>query len=383
MNENNSMAYTPNDSMPSDSPQNYSVYTQDGAAQANAAQTDMAQNNAAQTDTAQNNTAQTDLVQNNATQTDTAQDNAPDHAVSLQKPDTPDRPAQDTYPQDHSVQNIYPQNTPDHEQGSRAQNGTAPNDQVCTPNGNIQSSPGAAAVYSNLPLLQLNDLCKRYPGMGTYMSVFHMNLIIPRGRIIGLLGPNGCGKTTLIKMINGLLTPTSGTVLINGMEPCPATKKIISYLPERTYLDNSMKVSQMVSYFADFYEDFPPEKAYAMLGALGISSDARLKTLSKGTKEKVQLILVMSRQADLYILDEPIAGVDPAARDYILRTIITNYNPNSTIILSTHLISDIENVLDDVIFMKNGSLMLYTSVDSIRSQMGKSVDTYFREVYAC
>lgn len=383
VNENNSMAYTPNDSMPSDSPQNYSVYTQDGAAQANAAQTDMAQNNAAQTDTAQNNTAQTDLVQNNATQTDTAQDNAPDHAVSLQKPDTPDKPAQDTYPQDHSVQNIYPQNTPDHEQGSRAQNGTAPNDQVCTPNGNIQSSPGAAAVYSNLPLLQLNDLCKRYPGMGTYMSVFHMNLIIPRGRIIGLLGPNGCGKTTLIKMINGLLTPTSGTVLINGMEPCPATKKIISYLPERTYLDNSMKVSQMVSYFADFYEDFSPEKAYAMLGALGISSDARLKTLSKGTKEKVQLILVMSRQADLYILDEPIAGVDPAARDYILRTIITNYNPNSTIILSTHLISDIENVLDDVIFMKNGSLMLYTSVDSIRSQMGKSVDTYFREVYAC
>lgn len=383
MNENNSMAYTPNDSMPSDSPQNYSVYTQDSAAQANAAQTDMAQNNAAQTDTAQNNTAQTDLVQNNATQTDTAQDNAPDHAVSLQKPDTPDKPAQDTYPQDHSVQNIYPQNSPDHEQGSRAQNGTAPNDQVCTPNGNIQSSPGAAAVYSNLPLLQLNDLCKRYPGMGTYMSVFHMNLIIPRGRIIGLLGPNGCGKTTLIKMINGLLTPTSGTVLINGMEPCPATKKIISYLPERTYLDNSMKVSQMVSYFADFYEDFSPEKAYAMLGALGISSDARLKTLSKGTKEKVQLILVMSRQADLYILDEPIAGVDPAARDYILRTIITNYNPNSTIILSTHLISDIENVLDDVIFMKNGSLMLYTSVDSIRSQMGKSVDTYFREVYAC
>ncbi len=373
----------PNDSMPSDSPQNYSVYTQDGAAQANAAQTDMAQNNAAQADTAQNNAAQTDTVQNNATQTDTAQDNAPDHAVSLQKPDTPDKPAQDTYPQDHSVQNIYPQNTPDHEQGSRAQNGTAPNDQVCTPNGNIQSSPGAAAVYSNLPLLQLNDLCKRYPGMGTYMSVFHMNLIIPRGRIIGLLGPNGCGKTTLIKMINGLLTPTSGTVLINGMEPCPATKKIISYLPERTYLDNSMKVSQMVSYFADFYEDFSPEKAYAMLGALGISSDARLKTLSKGTKEKVQLILVMSRQADLYILDEPIAGVDPAARDYILRTIITNYNPNSTIILSTHLISDIENVLDDVIFMKNGSLMLYTSVDSIRSQMGKSVDTYFREVYAC
>lgn len=235
----------------------------------------------------------------------------------------------------------------------------------------------------NTPLLQLNDLCKRYPGMGNYMSVFHMNLTILRGRIIGLLGPNGCGKTTLIKMINGLLAPTSGTVLINGMEPCPATKKVISYLPERTYLDNGMKVSQMVEYFADFYEDFSTEKAYHMLEALGISSSARLKTLSKGTKEKVQLILVMSRQADLYILDEPIAGVDPAARDYILRTIITNYNPGSTIILSTHLISDIENILDDVIFMKNGSLMLYTSVDSIRSQMGKSVDTYFREVYAC
>ncbi|MDE7324412.1 MAG: ABC transporter ATP-binding protein [Lachnospiraceae bacterium] len=233
------------------------------------------------------------------------------------------------------------------------------------------------------PLLQLNDLCKRYPGMGSYMSVFHMNLIIPRGRIIGLLGPNGCGKSTLIKMINGLLTPTSGNVLINGLNPCAATKKIISYLPERTYLDNSMKVSQMVGYFADFYEDFSTEKAFQMLSALGINTEARLKTLSKGTKEKVQLILVMSRHADLYILDEPIAGVDPAARDYILRTIITNYNPGSTILLSTHLISDIENILDDVIFMKNGSLMLYTSVDSIRSQMGKSVDTYFREVYAC
>ncbi|MDE6619087.1 MAG: ABC transporter ATP-binding protein [Lachnospiraceae bacterium] len=238
-------------------------------------------------------------------------------------------------------------------------------------------------MFPKAPLLQLNDLCKQYPGMGSYMSVFHMNLIIPRGRIIGLLGPNGCGKTTLIKMINGLLTPTSGNVLINGMEPCPATKKVISYLPERTYLDNGMKVSQMVEYFADFYEDFSTEKAYGMLNALGISSDAHLKTLSKGTKEKVQLILVMSRQADLYILDEPIAGVDPAARDYILRTIITNYNPGSTVILSTHLISDIENILDDVIFMKNGSLMLYTSVDSIRSQLGKSVDTYFREVYAC
>lgn len=243
-------------------------------------------------------------------------------------------------------------------------------------------------IYANnalpsAPLLELNDLCKRYPGMGSYMSVFHMSIIIPRGRIIGLLGPNGCGKTTLIKMINGILTPTSGSVLINGMNPCAETKRVISYLPERTYLDNSMKVFQMVEYFADFYEDFSRDKAYQMLNALGINIEASLKTLSKGTKEKVQLILVMSRNAELYILDEPIAGVDPAARDYILRTIITNYNPGSTIIISTHLISDIENILNDVIFMKNGSIMLYTSVDSIRRQMGKSIDTYFREVYAC
>lgn len=236
---------------------------------------------------------------------------------------------------------------------------------------------------SDVPLLRIDDLCKRYPGMGSYMSVFHMNLVIPRGRIVGLLGPNGCGKSTLIKMINGLLAPTSGSVFINGMEPCPETKRVISYLPERTYLDNSMKVRQMIEYFTDFYADFVPEKAFQMLGELGINMEARLKTLSKGTREKVQLILVMSRQADLYILDEPIAGVDPAARDYILRTIITGYNPGSTILLSTHLISDIENILDDVIFMKNGSLMLYTSVESIRGGMGKSVDTYFREVYAC
>lgn len=236
---------------------------------------------------------------------------------------------------------------------------------------------------ANMPLLQVNDLCKKYPGVGEYMAVYHMSFIIPRGRIIGLLGPNGCGKSTLIKMINGLLAPTSGSIFINGLAPSSDTKKVISYLPERTYLDNSLKVYEMVNYFADFYADFSTEKAYNMLNALGIDSNARLKTLSKGTKEKVQLILVMSRQADLYILDEPIAGVDPAARDYILRTIISNYNENAAILLSTHLISDVENVLDDVIFMKNGSLMLYTSVEQIRGQMGKSVDTYFREVYAC
>lgn len=344
VNENNSMAYTQNDAAASDNTQNNSVY------------------------------AQNDPVQENPT---SAQEKDP---VSLQKDNLASLSVQNAsiYPQNENIPNSYPQNNPVFTQHTAVQDNP-----VFTQHEHTQNNPAVTMTYNNTPLLQLNDLCKRYPGMGTYMSVFHMNLIIPRGRIVGLLGPNGCGKTTLIKMINGLLAPTCGNVLINGMEPCPATKKVVSYLPERTYLDNSMKVSQMVSYFADFYEDFSTEKAYGMLGALGISSDARLKTLSKGTKEKVQLILVMSRQADLYILDEPIAGVDPAARDYILRTIITNYNPGSTIILSTHLISDIENILDDVIFMKNGSLMLYTSVDSIRSQMGKSVDTYFREVYAC
>ena len=215
------------------------------------------------------------------------------------------------------------------------------------------------------------------------MAVYHMNLSIPRGKIIGLLGPNGCGKTTLIKMINGLLAPSCGTVTINGYAPGIETKKIVSYLPERTYLQSNMRIREMISYFKDFYEDFNEDRAYGMLSSLDIDPDARLKTLSKGTKEKVQLILVMSREAELYILDEPIAGVDPAARDFILRTIITNYNENATILLSTHLITDIENILDEVIFMKNGSLLLHTSADAIREKQGKSIDTYFREVYAC
>jgi len=201
-------------------------------------------------------------------------------------------------------------------------------------NNNIPKDP--VYVNANTPLLQLNDLCKCYPGMGTYMSVFHMNLIIPRGRIIGLLGPNGCGKTTLIKMINGLLAPTSGNVLINGMSPCPATKKVISYLPERTYLDNDMKVSQMVEYFADFYEDFSTEKAYGMLGALGISSDARLKTLYKGTKEKVQLILVMSRQADLYILDEPSIGLHQRDNERLISSLKELRDIGNTVIVVEH-----------------------------------------------
>ncbi len=210
-----------------------------------------------------------------------------------------------------------------------------------------------------------------------------MNLRIEKGHIVGLLGPNGSGKTTLIKLVNGLLTPTSGQVLINGSEPGPYTKSVVSYLPERTYLEAQRDVKSLVSFFAEFYADFHADRAYAMLQALGIPSDARLKTLSKGTKEKVQLILVMSRSAQLYILDEPIAGVDPAARDYILRTILTNYNPEASLLICTHLISDIENILDDVIFIKNGQLVVQSTVDNIRAQFGKTVDSYFREVFAC
>lgn len=232
-------------------------------------------------------------------------------------------------------------------------------------------------------LVQINDLCKRYPNAGAYMAVYHMNLTIPKGRIIGLLGPNGCGKTTLIKMINGLLVPTSGNILINGQAPGPESKKVISYLPERTYFDNEMKICDIVEYFTDFYEDFEPERAYSLFEALQIDTNSKLKILSKGTKEKVQLILVMSRRAQLYILDEPIAGVDPAARDYILNTIISNYDRNATILLSTHLITDIESHLDDVILMKNGSVILYAPVADLVEQTGKSVDAYFREVYAC
>lgn len=229
-------------------------------------------------------------------------------------------------------------------------------------------------------LAEIKGLTKVY---GKTLAVNNMSLFIPRGKIIGLLGPNGSGKTTLIKMMNGLLTPTAGTILINGCTPGAETKAKVAYLPERTYLQSGMRVCDIVDYFSDFYADFDKAKAYEMLQSLNISFTAYLKTLSKGTKEKVQLILVMSRNADLYILDEPIAGVDPAARDYILRTIINNYNDNASILLSTHLISDIENVLDEVIFIRNGQLMAQLTVDQIREDQGKSVDAYFREVFSC
>lgn len=211
----------------------------------------------------------------------------------------------------------------------------------------------------------------------------NVSLQLERGKIIGLLGPNGSGKTTLIKLSNGLLTPKKGNIIIDGHKVGIETKKIVSYLPERPYLDNSLKIYQIVDLFQDFYEDFDVNKAYNMLKALKINPEDRLKSMSKGTKEKVQLILVMSREAKLYMLDEPIGGVDPAARDYILRTIISNYNPDASVIISTHLISDIEQVLDDVVFIKEGEVMLHKPVDEIREEDGKSVDELFREAFRC
>ncbi len=230
------------------------------------------------------------------------------------------------------------------------------------------------------PILECRALTKRY---GSIQALTDVNLEIQRGRIIGLLGPNGSGKTTLRKLANGLLTPTEGEILIDGMYPGIETKKIVSYLPERTYLNNWMRVSEVINFFKDFYSNFNPEKAYEMLKRLTINPDDKLKELSKGTKEKVQLILVMSREADIYLLDEPIGGVDPAARDYILNTIISNYNENAAVVISTHLIADIETVLDDVVFLSNGAIALAKSVDEIREEHGNSVDGLFREVFRC
>ncbi|UZP04007.1 ABC transporter ATP-binding protein [Clostridium botulinum] len=233
---------------------------------------------------------------------------------------------------------------------------------------------------NNTPILECKSLVKNYGGKQALKGI---DLTINRGRIVGLLGPNGSGKSTLIKLANSLLTPNSGEILINGNKPGVETKKIVSYLPERTYLNDWMKVSDIINLFKDFYKDFNSDKAYDMLKNLNINPNDKLKTMSKGTKEKVQLILVMSRDAELYFLDEPIAGVDPAARDYILNTIINNYNENATVIISTHLISDIEQVLDDVVFISYGEIYLTKSVDEIREEHGKSVDALFREVFKC
>lgn len=209
----------------------------------------------------------------------------------------------------------------------------------------------------------------------------NVSFTIESGRIVGLLGPNGSGKTTLIKLINGLLTPTSGRILIEGKKPGVETRSLVAYLPDVSYLNNWMTVEQIVSMFRDFYADFRAELAYDLLLKLGIRPEHKLKSLSKGNKEKVCLILVMSRNARLYVLDEPIAGVDPATRDYIISTIIGNYNPEAAVLISTHLISDIEPVLEDVLFLQNGRLTLQSSVEAIREENGKSVDELFREVF--
>lgn len=229
-------------------------------------------------------------------------------------------------------------------------------------------------------LLEAKNLTKQY---GKKTAIDNISFTLEGGHIIGLLGPNGSGKTTLIKMINGLLTPTSGDLFMCQNPIGVESKRHISYLPDHTYLNMNQRIRDLIRFFSDFYEDFQIDRAYDMLQKLQINPDDRLKSMSKGTKEKVQLILVMSRKADLYVLDEPIAGVDPAARDYILDVILSNYEPEATILISTHLIADIENILDEVIFIQNGQIRLTASVDDIRIKEKKSVDTLFREVFKC
>jgi ABC-2 type transport system ATP-binding protein len=231
----------------------------------------------------------------------------------------------------------------------------------------------------NQELITAHGLTKLYGGKP---ALDHIDLTVGRGRIVGLLGPNGSGKTTFIKLLCGLLQPTSGTLLVNGNAPGVETKSLISYLPDRMYFADWMKARDLTDFFADFYADFDRTKGLEMFKALGIQPGDRLKTMSKGTKEKVQLALIMSRNAQLYLLDEPIGGVDPAARDFILNTILTNYNENGTVMLSTHLISDIERVLDEAIFLQNGKIVRHDTVDNIREQEGKSVDELFREIFA-
>ena len=243
-----------------------------------------------------------------------------------------------------------------------------------------QSLQDPGTVASRHPVAEFRGLTKKY---GSLVALNGVSFQIGSGRIVGLLGPNGSGKTTMIKLINGLLKPNKGEVLIDGLVPGPETAKLVSYLPDRNYLDGDMTFQRACKLFSTFYQDFDENKAKEMLQALHINPKSRFKTLSKGNRDKAQLILVMSRRAKLYVLDEPIAGVDPAARDYILNTIVANYNPNATILISTHLISDVEKILDDVLFLKNGEVALYNSADEVRREHGKSVDEVFREVFAC
>ena len=228
-------------------------------------------------------------------------------------------------------------------------------------------------------ILECRQLVKKY---GSFQALNGIDLELPAGKIIGLLGPNGSEKTTLIKLASGLLQPTSGEILIDGMKPGVETKRIVAYLPERNYLEDRMTVEQMLKFMKDFYEDFNMDKAREMLTHLDIDPKAKFKALSKGTREKVQLILVMSRDAKLYLLDEPIGGVDPASRDYILDTIIKNYNKDATVILSTHLIADIEPVLDEFVFIRKGDMIRHSTVASVVEQ-GETVDSLFREVFRC
>ena len=227
-------------------------------------------------------------------------------------------------------------------------------------------------------LLRCEGVTKNF---GSVRALNKVDLSLESGKIIGLLGPNGSGKTTLIKLINGLLQPDEGRILIEGEVPGVESKRKVAYLPDKSFLNSWMKVSDIVEMFAEFYDDFRMDRAYEMLSQLDVDKDVRLKTLSKGNQEKVCLILVMSRSAKLYVLDEPIAGVDPATRDYIISTIINNYNPEASVLISTHLISDIENVLDDVIFIQNGEITLHKSTDEIREEHHESVDALFREVF--
>ncbi len=228
------------------------------------------------------------------------------------------------------------------------------------------------------PLVYLDHVTKNY---GHEVALMDVSLNIQPGRIIGLLGPNGSGKTTIIKLINGLLQPSLGNIYIHGQLPSPASKKVVSYLPDTTYLNENIKISDAISYFQDFYSDFNVQRAYQLLNDLHLHPNQKLNSLSKGNKEKVQLILVMSREADLYVLDEPIGGVDPAARDYILRTIIQNRRPNSSVLISTHLIADIEQVLDEAIFINQGRILLHENTTVLRNQHGKSIDAIFRDQF--
>lgn len=231
-----------------------------------------------------------------------------------------------------------------------------------------------------MELLEIKNLSKSY---GKKKVLKDINLTIPRDRIIGLLGKNGTGKSTLIKLINDLLVPTSGEILINGEKVGVESKKIISYLPERTYLDKSMTVDNVIEYFSDFYDNFDARKARKLLKDLDLDTSLKLSKMSKGMQEKVQLVLVMSRNADLYILDEPLGGVDPATRDYILDTILTNFDEGASVIISTHLITDVERILDEVIFIDKGKIILQSSADELRNKEGKSIDEIFRGMFKC